>query len=382
MSIIVDYTAVINVEKNVGAYIGAGNFAREIIMLIKKETACIKVVVYNDFSPKEGNEADALSNLELIKVDDLVHTNFGADDKLFLPVTNGYILDKVRRIKSKSNISIYAVVHDKQHNVDRYDPYDRFYNSGIDRILFVSFAKWIIKHAAYNALYSKWIGNIDKLFTVSNYSLQKLDNKKLGRVVLFYQGTSFSRNNNTEYVAEFDDFILFVSGNRSEKNLLRALIAFRKFRHIADSKTKLYITGIKEGQLYSIAKGAHINREFIDYNVVFRDYVPDGELESLYKKCRYVLYVSKGEGFGLPVLEALHFGKTVLASRQTSIPEVAGGILYYVNAYDVNSIFEGMKYLSEDENLRYRESLIPERMNTINRQIALDRSIMIHEIMN
>ena len=104
------------------------------------------------------------------------------------------------------------------------------------------------------------------------------------------------------------------------------------------------------------------------------------ELAYLYKNCRYLLFVSKGEGFGLPVLEAIQFGKTVLCSRQSAIPEVAGSILYYVDAFNVSSIKEGMIYLNDDKNLIYREKLVEKKKKIIDEQIELDKHVLVGEI--
>jgi glycosyltransferase involved in cell wall biosynthesis len=54
----------------------------------------------------------------------------------------------------------------------------------------------------------------------------------------------------------------------------------------------------------------------------FLGYVSDEELLFLYRKCSLFVFPSLYEGFGLPVLEALHVGAVVLASDRASIPEI------------------------------------------------------------
>ncbi len=53
-------------------------------------------------------------------------------------------------------------------------------------------------------------------------------------------------------------------------------------------------------------------------------YLPDAELPALYAHATAVLYLSRYEGFGLPVAEAMACGALVIASNATSIPEVLG----------------------------------------------------------
>lgn len=52
-----------------------------------------------------------------------------------------------------------------------------------------------------------------------------------------------------------------------------------------------------------------------------------------YQHCEAFLFPSKAEGFGLPVLEAMYFGKPVFISCGTSLPEVGGTAAYYFNDF-------------------------------------------------
>jgi glycosyltransferase involved in cell wall biosynthesis len=72
-----------------------------------------------------------------------------------------------------------------------------------------------------------------------------------------------------------------------------------------------------------------------------------------YQHCLAFLFPSKAEGFGLPVLEAMHFGKPVFISRATSLPEIGGTAAYYFDSFepdDMNRIFEnGMNDFNNNE---------------------------------
>src|SRR5207344_1223577 len=54
----------------------------------------------------------------------------------------------------------------------------------------------------------------------------------------------------------------------------------------------------------------------------------------LYATCEGFLFPSLAEGFGLPPLEAMCFGKPVFLSRLTSLPEVGGDAGYYFDSFD------------------------------------------------
>ncbi|MEO5562035.1 MAG: glycosyltransferase family 1 protein, partial [Chitinophagaceae bacterium] len=72
-----------------------------------------------------------------------------------------------------------------------------------------------------------------------------------------------------------------------------------------------------------------------------------------YQHCLAFLFPSKAEGFGLPVLEAMHFGKPVFISRFTSLPEIGGNAAYYFDNFEpeaMNEVFEkGMNDYNNNE---------------------------------
>ncbi|MFW0718130.1 glycosyltransferase family 4 protein [Pedobacter sp. N23S346] len=71
--------------------------------------------------------------------------------------------------------------------------------------------------------------------------------------------------------------------------------------------------------------------------------ISDEDKAWYYKNCSAFLFPSIAEGFGLPVIEALHFGKPVFLSKFTSLPEVGGDAAYYFNSFEpehMQEIFE------------------------------------------
>jgi glycosyltransferase involved in cell wall biosynthesis len=60
-------------------------------------------------------------------------------------------------------------------------------------------------------------------------------------------------------------------------------------------------------------------------------YVPDEDLAALYAGCAVFCYPSLYEGFGLPVLEAMAAGAAVVTSKVSSLPEVGGDAVVYVD---------------------------------------------------
>lgn len=71
--------------------------------------------------------------------------------------------------------------------------------------------------------------------------------------------------------------------------------------------------------------------------------ITDEEKYWYYKNCSAFMFPSVAEGFGAPVVEAMHFGKPVFLSDKTSLPEIGGDAAYYFKQFDnehMRQVFE------------------------------------------
>ena len=86
--------------------------------------------------------------------------------------------------------------------------------------------------------------------------------------------------------------------------------------------------------------GKKYETESIDIpeNVHMLGFVSDEDACALIRHCRAFIYPSIYEGFGLPPLEALALGAEVISSNSTSLPEVLGDSVHYIdpNRYDMD----------------------------------------------
>lgn len=71
-------------------------------------------------------------------------------------------------------------------------------------------------------------------------------------------------------------------------------------------------------------------------NVVLLGYVSDSEVKALMHRCAAFIFPSYYEGFGIPPLEALSTGAAVVCARGTSLSEIYGDTVHYIDAYDTN----------------------------------------------
>ena len=65
-----------------------------------------------------------------------------------------------------------------------------------------------------------------------------------------------------------------------------------------------------------------------------------------------MLFPSKFEGFGLPVLEAMHAGCPVICSNVCSLPEIAGTAAVMIPPDDLNGMVKAMQDITANEGIR------------------------------
>lgn len=98
------------------------------------------------------------------------------------------------------------------------------------------------------------------------------------------------------------------------------------------------------------AAGARMDR------IIFSGFVDDDDVPCLLSGCLCFAYMSRYEGFGMPILEAMRCGAPVVAANTTSIPEVAGDAGLLLEAGDVQSLASTFARIYSDQDLRQRLS--------------------------
>jgi glycosyltransferase involved in cell wall biosynthesis len=86
-------------------------------------------------------------------------------------------------------------------------------------------------------------------------------------------------------------------------------------------------------------------------DVIFPGRVEPNDLSALLSAAEMLVYPSYFEGFGIPILEAMYAETAVIASRTTSMPEVGGDAVLYIDPSDIDDIAHAISRL-RDKTLR------------------------------
>ncbi len=80
--------------------------------------------------------------------------------------------------------------------------------------------------------------------------------------------------------------------------------------------------------------------------------VPSSDLPALYQGASLFVYPSFFEGFGIPIVEALHSGVPVVAATGSCLEEAGGDGALYANPLDINDLADKMRQVLTNQTLR------------------------------
>ena len=116
-----------------------------------------------------------------------------------------------------------------------------------------------------------------------------------------------------------DAYALFVGALQFRKDPQAAIDALAL---LGDDDLRLVLVGPDKGGRVDAERAAE--RRGLSGRVELRGHVPRDELATLYRGAACLVFPSRYEGFGLPVLEAMASGTPVVATTAGALPEVAG----------------------------------------------------------
>ncbi len=197
----------------------------------------------------------------------------------------------------------------------------------------------------------------DRIFTVSNFAANqirdayKVPNNKL---VITYNATDWPDiplTSNTEPEPWGDaHFIFYLGLVQPRKNLVRLVKAFEDLVQQHDVEHHLVIAGKngwKTSELDSTIRHSPVRDRI--HRVGF---IPAERAVRLMARAGVFVFPSLLEGFGIPVLEALHAGTPAVASSGSCFPEVFGDAIQYCDPSNPASIADAIRQVIQDDELR------------------------------
>ena len=146
-----------------------------------------------------------------------------------------------------------------------------------------------------------------------------------------------------------EPYALHVGDLHARRNLKIALHAVLAVRRLG-TKLTFVCAGIDRGVAAELREEA--TRATDPDAIVLTGPLEDGLLLNLYRGAAMLLYPSRYEGFGLPVLEAMQCGIPVVAARAASIPELTGDAAVLLDPSDVDAWSHAIVEILEDEHRR------------------------------
>jgi glycosyltransferase involved in cell wall biosynthesis len=148
-------------------------------------------------------------------------------------------------------------------------------------------------------------------------------------------------------------YVLFVSTLERRKNHEVLYRAFRRLaeRHGQDRLPRLVFVGALGWGVADLLNDMELD-PFTRGVIAHLQNVSDNDLRILYQQALFCVFPSLYEGWGLPVAEALGFGKPVLCSNRGALPEVGGALVEYVDPWDLPGWVSAIERLWLDAEYR------------------------------
>lgn len=155
--------------------------------------------------------------------------------------------------------------------------------------------------------------------------------------------------------ATLEPYALAVGTIESRKNILRLLMVWQRLSTVHGPKLPRLVLAGKKGVFIDDILGFLDATGYVGGRVRVIERPGDGEVAFLFANCLFSICISYYEGWGLPIGESLWFGRPVLASNTSSMPEVGGDLVDYVDPTDSAAIEAKLDRLLFDA--AYREGM-------------------------
>jgi glycosyltransferase involved in cell wall biosynthesis len=124
---------------------------------------------------------------------------------------------------------------------------------------------------------------------------------------------------------------------------------------------ELLISGVTNSEEYKNRIVQEAKTLGVENRVIFTGPVSENDKQWYLKNCEAFVFPSISEGFGLPVIEAMYFGKPTILSNQTSLPEIGGTDAYYFQNFETEHMQQVLHEALDDYQTNDRANEIKKR---------------------
>ena len=144
-----------------------------------------------------------------------------------------------------------------------------------------------------------------------------------------------------------EPYVLFVGAIEPRKNVSNIVRAFSLLAKNTQHRLVLVgPSGWKAEEVLTLVQSLGLQQR-----IVRPGFVPQQDLSSFYSAADCLLFPTRHEGFGLPILEAMACGCPVVTSDNSSLREVAGDAALFADCNDVEGIAAAARTLVEDSKV-------------------------------
>lgn len=196
------------------------------------------------------------------------------------------------------------------------------------------------------------IGAVDRVVAISQFvasDIERIFPEARGKVSVIYNGTDYTcAPDGHRPQAAPDGPFLFTVGMVCPKKNFHVLVPLLR----NNGRTLLIAGVVKEEYRQKVLAEAAAHG--VGDRVHILGPVSQPDKDWYYAHCEAFLFPSLAEGFGLPVIEAMHHGRPVFCSALTSLPEIGGDAAYYFDSFAPDHMAETLERGLRDFHARGR----------------------------
>lgn len=197
--------------------------------------------------------------------------------------------------------------------------------------------KSLSKQRQYLSDIQQKVSRADVIVTISQFVQSEIEhNLKIdsNKIKVIYNGCNIESDTisvKPEFPIDYP-FIFSLGAISAKKNFAVLPVA------LVGNDLHLVIAGIIQNKDYFNLIFDNARKHGVENRVHYIGPVLEPQKQWLMENCALFAFPSLAEGFGLPVIEAMRFGKPVVLSRSTSLPEIGGDAAFYFDNFQPDHI--------------------------------------------